>query len=161
MSALVELLRPATDDAVTRYLHRTEFRAWHKRRGVSPDNCPACIDQRQQAEAERYERTRLTVVDEVSPLQPWQRKLANEVLEAKTAELDAVVAETETSPALKAYLEEHKLVPDPPHGRAERLLDDDRQRSSAVRCIIRDEGCSNSEEGGHARIPRNYGVNRL
>ena len=113
MSALVELLRPATDDAVTRYLHRTEFRAWHKRRGISPDNCPACIDQRQQAEADRYERTRLTVVDEVSPLQPWQRKLANEVLEAKTAELDAVVAETETSPALKAYLEEHKLVPDP------------------------------------------------
>lgn len=107
---IIQLLRPATDEAVMRAIHKSSPIKWHKAYATSPELCPFCHDGEQTELSKKIEGD-LVELDGLV-MAPWQRKLALEMLAAKSDELDAVVEEAVISPALAAYLDEHELVPD-------------------------------------------------
>lgn len=104
---IIQMLRPGTDEAVFRAIHDSAPIRFHKRYGIGTD-CSLCPSEVQVAIEAKLEEF---AADELAP---WQRKLALEVLDAKSVELDAVVEEAAISPALQEYLDRHELAPDRP-----------------------------------------------
>ena len=124
---IMQLITPgvhlAVNDAVQRS-HDRDPLDHHRRYGTKIDaKCHLCPTPEQELlEADRQRILNEQLDEQLPPgavLAPWQRKLATEVLEAKSAELDAVVDEAVPSPALQAYLAEHELVPDQPEPEAD------------------------------------------
>jgi hypothetical protein len=104
---VMQLVYGPCQDAITRAIHDAAPLKFHKRHGIG-DDCPVCPS----ALSEEIEAKLDEILPEGAVLAPWQRKLALEVLEAKSEEMDAVVDQATPSPALQEYLDRHELVPD-------------------------------------------------
>lgn len=118
---IMQLINMPCQEAITKALHDAAPLKFHKRWGIGSE-CELCGTSEL---SQRIDETIDAMTDGLT-LAPWQRKLATEVLAAKTEEMDAVVDEAAPSPALQAYLEEHELVPDQPEPEA----DDDLARKT-------------------------------